>query len=152
MALTATGLFLMAFLAKALWVLLLGLFLLGTGLGLVQGPLSYMALGLAPQGSQGQVSSLVSLTRSLGAAAGITLSGVFLARKGEELAALTAGSPVGVPTGGVGDLREAPAFVQALLQNTLGQGILEGWRLAFLAAVLGLLAALALREPRGRGA
>ncbi len=66
MGLTALGLFAMAYLASTLWLLLLGLFLLGVGLGLVQGPLSYLALGLAPKGSQGQVSSLVSLTRSWG--------------------------------------------------------------------------------------
>ncbi|WP_135257555.1 MFS transporter [Thermus caldilimi] len=150
MGLTALGLFVMAYLANALWLLLLGLFLLGTGLGLVQGPLSYLALGLAPAGSQGQVSSLVSLTRSLGAAAGITVSGVLLSRGSRELAALSAGSPVGF-SGGTGNLAEAPAFVKSLLQNTLGVGVLEGWRLAFLAALLGFLAAFWLKE-RARGA
>jgi EmrB/QacA subfamily drug resistance transporter len=145
MGLTALGLGVMAYGASALWALLLGLFLLGTGLGLVQGPLSYVALGLAPQGSQGQVSSLVSLTRSLGAAAGITVSGVLLARRSQELAALTAGGPVGF-SGGTGNLAEAPAFVKSLLQNTLGAGVLDGWRLALLAAVLGLVAAFWVRE------
>ncbi|MCS6867240.1 MFS transporter [Thermus sp.] len=148
MGLTALGLFLMAYLSGALWTLLLGLFLLGMGLGLVQGPLSHLALSLAPPGSQGQVSSLVSLTRSLGAAAGITVSGVLLARRSQELASLTAGGPVGF-SGEVGNLAEAPAFVKALLQNTLGAGVLDGWRLALLAALLGLLASLWLRE-RGR--
>lgn len=146
MGLTALGLFVMAYLASALWLLLLGLFLLGTGLGLVQGPLSYLALGLAPAGSQGQVSSLVSLTRSLGAVAGITVSGVLLSRRSRELAALTAGGPVGF-SGGTGNLAEAPAFVKSLLQSTLGAGVLDGWRLAF----LGFLAAFWLRE-KARGA
>lgn len=145
MGLTALGLLVMAYLASALWLLLLGLFLLGTGLGLVQGPLSYLALGLAPAGSQGQVSSLVSLTRSLGAAAGITVSGVLLARRSQELASLTAGGPGGF-SGGTGNLAEAPAFVKSLLQGTLGQGVLDGWRLAFFAALLGFAAAFLLRE------
>ncbi len=150
MGLTALGLFVMAYLASTLWLLLLGLFLLGVGLGLVQGPLSYLALGLAPKGSQGQVSSLVSLTRSLGAAAGITVSGVLLARKSQELSALTAGGPVGF-SGGAGNLSEAPAFVRSLLQGTLGDGVLEGWRLAFMAALLGFAAAFFLWE-RSAGA
>jgi fucose permease len=152
MGFTALGLFLMAYLANTLFVLLLGLFLLGTGLGMVQGPLSYLALGLAPEGSQGQVSSLVSLTRSLGAAAGITISGVLLSRKSQELASLTAGGPVGF-SGGTGNLAEAPAFVKALLQNTLGAGVLDGWRLAFFAALLGFAAAFLLREaPKAQAA
>lgn len=151
MGFTALGLLVMAFLSQTLWALLLGLFLLGVGLGLVQGPLSYLALGLAPKGTEGQVSALVSLTRSLGAAAGITLSGVLLARRSRELAALTAGGPFGF-SGGAGpgaDLSGAPAFVQGLLQNTLGLGVLEGWRLAALAALLGFLVAFTLKERRG---
>ncbi|WP_185747708.1 hypothetical protein [Thermus amyloliquefaciens] len=36
--------------------------------------------------------------------------------------------------------------MKSLLQGTLGEGVLDGWRLAFLAALLGFAAAFLLRE------
>jgi EmrB/QacA subfamily drug resistance transporter len=150
MALSSSGLLLMTYASGPLWGLLLGLALLGLGLGFVQGPLSFLALDLAPRGSQGQVSSLVSLTRSLGAAAGITLSGVFLAQASQKLAA-GAGTFAQQAAGGsnLQSLKHAPPFVQHLVTQTLMEGIGEGWKIAGLAALGGLLFALLLVERRG---
>ncbi len=145
MGLTALGLGAMTYLGGALAGLLLGLFLVGLGIGLVQPPISHLALALAPSGKKGQIAGLVSLTRSLGVAAGITLSGVLLARRTRELAALAPGG-FSTPMDMRGSLADAPAFVQAMLKHTLAPGILDGWRLAFLAALAGLVAAFWIRR------
>ncbi len=146
MALVALGLGAMTFLGSALAGLLAGLGLVGLGIGLAQPPLSHLALGLAPAGKEGQVSGLASLTRSLGVAAGITISGVLLARRSRELAELGGGFGAMDPTA---SLKDAPVFVQEMLKHTLGRGIQEGWEVAFVAALLGLVAAFLIRpDPR----
>ena len=146
MALTALGMGSMTYLGGALWGLLLGLALVGLGIGLVQPPISHLALALAPKGKAGQIAGLVSLTRSLGVAAGITLSGVLLARRSRELESLAPGGFGHMESGA--NLADAPVFVQEMLGHTLGRGVLDGWRLAFLAAALGLLVAFFIRVGR----
>jgi EmrB/QacA subfamily drug resistance transporter len=148
---TAAGLGVMSYASSSLGGLLLGLTLLGLGLGLVQGPLSYLALGAASRRDQGQVSGLVSLTRSLGGAAGITLSGVFLGQASAKLASLGGpGAAAGVPSGA--SLASAPAFVRRLVVHTLSGGVLTGWHWAFFAAGLALLLTPLIPGRREEGA
>lgn len=155
MASAAVGLGIMILLSVSIWGILFGLVFLGVGLGLSQGPLSYMGLGLASKQDQGQISGLISITRSMGGATGITLAGVMLGRasqyigRGEARDALAEmESQVWGSSSSLLALRDAPAAVQEAVRQSLGSGIIHGWYWAFGAAILGFFVSFALKEPR----
>lgn len=145
MAFTAAGLGIMAYTSSTLLWLLTGLAILGFGLGFVQGPLSFLALATAREGTKGQVSSLISLTRSIGAAGGITISGVLLGRAGSQLSQTGEGSS-NLHSFDLSALQQAPPFVQDLIIETLKGGIIAGWKVAFFAAAIGLAASVFLKD------
>ncbi len=155
MGLTTAGLVAMIALRHELWGLLGGLVLLGAGLGLAQGPLSYLGLTLAPEKDRGQISGLISITRSIGGAVGVSLAGVVLGSASRLIRHQAAAA--GVPElhaqvwGGAEGLRalaRLPADVQAMVRATLGAGIVEGWYWAAGAALAGLVVALLSVRPR----
>lgn len=143
MACASAGLGLMILLQHSLWGLLVGLVFLGTGLGLSQGPISYLGLALTDDEDHGQISGLISITRSMGGAAGITLAGVLLdhttrglsARlpEGAELSAQVWGSSSSLQI-----LRQASTATQEMVRQSLSAGLLDGWYVALGAALLGL--------------
>lgn len=150
---TVMGLALMLLVHGSIWGILVGLVFLGAGLGLAQGPLSYLSLSLAPKEDHGQVSGLIAITRSMGSATGITLAGVFLGRAvhamsryvdAEQLSDLE--SQAWGSSSSLQALGQASAATQALVRQTLGQGILRGWYWAAGAAVLGLIIAFYIRR------
>lgn len=149
---TALGIAIMILLSSSLWGILAGLVFLGAGLGLSQGPLSFMALGLAPAKDQGQVSGLISITRSMGGATGITIAGVTLGRASRLLGSRPEVdlSELDVQAWGSSSslraLQEAPIEVQETVRQALGTGIINGWYWALGAAFLGLCVALMLRN------
>lgn len=153
MASTALGLGVMIVTADALWGILAGLVLLGAGLGLAQGPISYLGLELAPEKDRGQISGLISITRSMGGAFGVSLAGVMLsgasrlARERMSAEAAGLGTEVWGSDRGLEVLREAPETVQVAIRSMLGGGIIEGWYWALGAALLGLLFAWLIRVP-----
>ena len=152
MILTCSGLLVMILVRESIWGLLGGLILLGSGLGLNQGPLSHMGLRLAPPDKQGQISGLLAITRSIGGAAGITLAGVFLSRSLERL--LGRGSFVLDPgdlwrtDGGLDVLSRLPPETKSAIRDALIDGLVHGWYAALAAAALGTVAAFFLREER----
>lgn len=150
MACTAAGLALMILLRGSLWGLLAGLVLLGIGLGLTQGPLSYVGLTLAPDDKQGQISGLIAITRSIGGASGITLAGVLLSRAVYEMRGTSVNiSAADIWSGGGLDALDdlSPGAAEAV-RRALIEGVVEGWYWALGAAVLGLIVAFLLdREP-----
>ncbi|MEX0747983.1 MAG: MFS transporter [Rhodothermales bacterium] len=152
MILTSAGLGFMILFREAVWGLLGGLVLLGSGLGLNQGPLSHMGLRLAPSDKQGQISGLIAITRSIGGAAGITLAGVLLSRAVEDL---TGASDFHVNMeeiwGGGQGLesldRMTPAGAEAV-RSAIVDGLVHGWYAALAAALVGTVIALFLRENK----
>ena len=153
MGLTALGLGIMIALQGHLWGLLGGLVGVGAGLGLSQGPISYLGLGLAPEGDRGQVSGLVSITRSMGGATGITFAGVLLSRTSEGLSErIGEGGDLAQQTWGsarsLEALRQAPPATQEAVRDALGSGLVEGWYWALGAALLGLAISFAIRDKK----
>ena len=157
MACTAVGLGLMIMLRGSVFGVLGGLVLLGVGLGLTQGPISYLGLTLAPQNKQGQISGLIAITRSMGGAAGITLAGVLLSRAVYELR----GAAISISTadiwgsegGGLAALDEMPPDAADAVRLALIEGLVEGWYVALGAAVLGLVVSFLLeRNPQSKEA
>jgi len=150
MALTAAGLGTMAYLNSTLPAFLTGLAILGAGLGFVQGPLSYVALTAAKEGNKGQVSSLISLTRSIGAAAGITISGILLGFAGRKLSLMGKGISINSTHAfDLSALQQVPPLVKGMIIEVLTEGIIAGWKVAFFAAVLGLVASVFLKVQDG---
>lgn len=147
-ACTAAGLAAMIVLREYVWGLMAGLVLLGVGLGLTQGPISYIGLQLAPPEKQGQISGLIAITRSMGGATGITLAGVVLTRSTHR----KAGSDVEIgaadiwsaDTEGLTALENVPEAAAIAIREALSAGLVNGWYFALGAAVLGLLIAFAL--------
>ena len=152
MALTAAGLGVMIALQGHLWGILGGLVGVGAGLGLSQGPISYLGLALAPEGDQGQVSGLVSITRSMGGATGITLAGVLLSRASRGLSDQVAAGDLAQQAWGssrsLEALRQAPPATQETVRDVLGSGLVEGWYWALGAALVGLAVSLAIRSKK----
>ena len=155
MASTTAGITVMVTLAYSLWGILSGLVFLGLGLGLAQGPLSHLALTLAPLNDQGQVAGLVSVMRSMGAAMGISVSGVFLGEAAVRLSTATSSryaAEIDVESwgtsSGIEALRSAPEVVQEAIRSMLSSGVIDGWYWALGAAAIGLLVSLKLRASR----
>lgn len=155
MALIAVGLLGMILLHTNLWGLLAGLLVLGAGLGLAQGPMSHLGLALTPPRDRGQIAGLLSVTRSMGGALGITVAGLLLDQASNRVAAqLSDQNAAHLMTrvwGSIGSLEEtAPALgaVEQSIQDTLGAGIIHGWTTALAAAVVGLLAAVLLKNKQ----
>ncbi len=151
MGCTAAGLALMIMLRGSVLGLLAGLVVLGIGLGLTQGPLSYVGLTLAPRDKQGQISGLIAITRSMGGATGITLAGVLLSRAVYDLR----GTAIQISTadiwgsgGGLGALDEMSPAAARAVRGALIDGLVLGWYWALGAAVIGLVVAFLLdKEP-----
>lgn len=148
MACTAAGLAVMVLLREDVWGMLAGLVLLGAGLGLTQGPLSYIGLQLAPADKQGQISGLIAITRSMGGATGITLAGVLLSRSlyglsGPEIQVSTS-DIWGSEGGGLSALEQLPGQAAETAREALVGGLVDGWYWALGAALLGLLIAFLL--------
>jgi EmrB/QacA subfamily drug resistance transporter len=145
---TAGGLTAMILLRENVLGLLAGLVLLGIGLGLTQGPISYVGLQLAPPEKQGQISGLIAITRSMGGATGITLAGVFLTRSVFGLS----GSAFQINTsdvwatdgGGLSALDELPGQGADVVRQVVIDGLVHGWYWALGAALVGLIAAFFL--------
>lgn len=157
MALTALGLALIVALRWWLLGILGGLVFVGAGVGLAQGPLSLLALSLADKRNQGQISGLIAVTRSLGGAMGITLAGVMLGRAAEALGAqgpalAELGEQAWGSASSLDALRAASPAARELVRHTLSAGILQGWYWALGATLVGLGAALLLREAPPRPA
>ncbi|MGI9175496.1 MAG: MFS transporter, partial [Rhodothermales bacterium] len=154
MALTAGGIGLMIVLQMHLWGMLFGLALLGAGLGLSQGPISYLGLTLAPEEDRGQVAGLISITRSMGGAMGITLAGVLLSQASERLAGRLNIDPerlanqVWGTNNGLQVLGGTSGAEQETVRQALGSGLVEGWYLALGAALLGLVLSLAVKSKK----
>ena len=153
MGLTAAGLGVMIGLQGHLWGILGGLAGLGLGLGLSQGPISYLSLALVPEGDQGQISGLVSITRSMGGATGITLAGVLLSRASQGLSEqIAGGSDLAQQAWGssrsLEALQQAPLATQETVRHVLGSGLVEGWCWALGAALVGLVVSLAVRAKK----
>lgn len=153
MACTAGGLAVMIMLRGSVFGVLGGLVLLGIGLGLTQGPLSYVGLMLAPRNKQGQISGLIAITRSMGGAAGITLAGVLLSRAVYELhgtALQISTADIWGSGGGLAALEEMSPEAAQAVRSVLVAGLVEGWYWALGAAVIGLIVAFLLeKEPSG---
>lgn len=150
MLFTGVGLTAMILLGHWIWGLMAGLVLLGTGLGLTQGPISYLGLQLAPAEKQGQISGLIAITRSMGGATGITLAGVILTRSthrllGEDVE-IGAAEIWSTDRGGVDAIEGISGESAAAVQGAVSTGLVNGWYLALGAAVLGFLIAFALRN------
>jgi hypothetical protein len=128
--------------------LLGGLVLLGIGLGLTQGPISYVGLQLAPAEKQGQISGLIAITRSMGGATGITLAGVLLTRSVFRLSGssvqINASDVWTTDGGGAGALAELPGHEADVVRQVVIDGLVHGWYWALGAALVGLLAAFFL--------
>ena len=154
MALTAGGIGLMILFQLHLWGVLIGLALLGAGLGLSQGPISFLGLTLAPGEDRGQVAGLISITRSMGGAMGITLAGVMLSQASERLAGRLNIDPENLASqvwgmeGGFQVLGGTSEAGGAAVRQALGSGLVEGWYWAFGAAFLGLLLSLAVKSKK----
>lgn len=150
MACTALGPIVMILFQHSLEGILVGLVFVGAGLGLAQGPISDLALTVAPDKDRGQISGLISITRSLGGATGITLAGVLLSRASQQLARAPGdlaqiGSQAWGSSTGLEVLRRAPAATQETVRQVLGAGIVQSWYWAAGAALLGFLIAFSLR-------
>ncbi len=155
MACTAVGIGLMIMLRGSVWGLLAGLVLLGVGLGLTQGPLSYVGLALAPPDKQGQISGLIAITRSMGGATGITLAGVLLSRAVYELRGtvvrINTADIWGSEGGGLDALDEMSPQAAQAVRGALIEGVVEGWYWALGAAILGLVVGFLLdKGPMAR--
>ena len=154
MALTAGGIGLMIVLQMHLWGMLFGLALLGAGLGLSQGPISYLGLRLAPEDDRGQVAGLISITRSMGGAMGITLAGVLLSQASERLAGRLNIDPdrLANQVWGMGDSLQVLGGTSGAegeaARQALGSGLVEGWYFALGAAMLGLVLSLAVKGKK----
>lgn len=150
MVCTAAGLAVMIFWREDVWGVLTGLVLLGIGLGLTQGPLSYAGLSLAPPDKQGQISGLIAITRSMGGATGITLAGVLLSRAVYQLqgTAVNIGTSElwGSDAGGLNALDELPPSVADAVRRAMVEGLVEGWYWALGAAIVGIVAAMWLTK------
>lgn len=148
MTCTVGGLVAMILLGDEIWGLLVGLVLLGVGLGLTQGPISYVGLQIAPPKKQGQISGLIAITRSMGGATGITLAGVSLSR----LTHRVSGSAFEISTadvwnadgGGLNSLASVSGASAGPVREAILAGIVNAWYWALAAAVLGLIVALVL--------
>ena len=154
MALTAGGIGLMIVLQAHLWGILFGLALLGAGLGLSQGPISYLGLRLAPEGDRGQVAGLISITRSMGGAMGITLAGVLLSQASERLAGRLNIDPdrlanqVWGMDNGLQVLGGTSGAEGEAVRQALGSGLVDGWYFALGAALVGLVLSLAVKSKK----
>lgn len=148
MAGTATGLAVMIMFRGNVFGLLAGLILLGIGLGLTQGPLSYMGLTVAPRSKQGQISGLIAITRSMGGATGITLAGVLLSRAVDDLReaafSISTADIWDSEGGGLEALDDISPEAADAVRRALVEGLIEGWYWALGAAVLGLVVAVML--------
>lgn len=143
--LLTVGLLEMLFLSSYLWGILSGLFFIGGGLGFSQGPLSYIALAQAPKDDQGQVAGLLSITRSMGGALGISLSSFLLSRTSRSLSSFENGSSLATEVWGsrssLQALTQASETVQQTIRHTIQSGVIKGWYIALAAAALGLFVA-----------
>ncbi|HET6568996.1 MAG TPA: MFS transporter [Rhodothermales bacterium] len=154
MVLTSAGLAGMIVLQHSIWGILGGLVFLGAGLGLSQGPLSFLGLSLVPSRSEGQISGLISITRSMGGATGMTLAGVLLNRasaglSGQIHAQVSGGelsSKIWGSSSSLQALQDAPVSTQQAVRHALGAGLLHGWYMALAAAVIGLAISFALKH------
>lgn len=152
---TTVGIGIMVGLSYSLLGILSGLIFLGLGLGLSQGPLSQLALSLAPDDHEGQVAGLVSISRSMGGATGITTAGVLLSGAARRIAFLPEAEALQElnvedwgTAGSLQVLQQAPEPVQDVVRVVLAHGILNGWYWAAGAAAIGLFAAVKLRSVR----
>lgn len=152
MAAIAVAFAAMIVLQHMLWGILAGLVILGAGLGLNQGPLSYLSLALVEEKNHGQVSGLIAITRSLGGAFGITMAGVLYGRAAQGLSHTLSTGLGGIDTQGLGSsqslsaLKSAPPAVQEAVRQTLGAGVVHGWYVALGAALVGLIITFSVRR------
>lgn len=155
MGLIIIGLLGMILLQSSLWGILGGLLILGGGLGLAQGPMSHLGLALTPEKDRGQIAGLLSVTRSMGGALGITVAGITLDDASSRIAAqLPEQDSADLMTqvwGSIGNLESLQQSMTSLgqtIRDTLGAGLVDGWYTALAAGVLGLLVALMLKNKQ----
>jgi EmrB/QacA subfamily drug resistance transporter len=126
---------------------------LGAGMGLLMQTTQLVAQNSVAQRDIGAASGAVTLFRTLGGSLGVSLLGTLFAQRVQSTVA-GSGAPAGQVGGGhitPGMLAQLPAPLRNAYQAAITSGVQQVFLWAALIAVLGLIAAVAIREVPLRG-